>query len=74
VCVFCTALFLDPFHVLFYGVLLLSTSAVFAKIWVEVSGTSPRGVAKDLKEQQLVSSVPLHAMLGHSIPHILACN
>jgi hypothetical protein len=47
-------LLFDPFHVLFYGVLLLSMSATFAKIWVEVSGLTSKAIAKDLREQDIV--------------------
>lgn len=33
---------------------MLSACALFSKTWIEVSGSSPRDVAKQLKEQQLV--------------------
>lgn len=39
-------------------VLLLPQCALFSKTWIEVSGSGPREVAKQLKEQQMV-------MAGH---------
>jgi hypothetical protein len=33
---------------------MLGACALFSKTWIEVSGSSPRDVAKQLKEQQLV--------------------
>ena len=44
----------DPLHTLLYLVFILSTCALFSKTWIEVSGTSPRDVAKQLKDQDLV--------------------
>ncbi|CAA3007621.1 transport Sec61 subunit alpha-like [Olea europaea subsp. europaea] len=43
-----------PFHGLFYIVFMLSACALFSKTWIEVSGSSARDVAKQLKEQQMV--------------------
>ncbi|KAG9143129.1 hypothetical protein Leryth_023562 [Lithospermum erythrorhizon] len=43
-----------PFHALFYIVFMLSACALFSKTWIEVSGSSARDVAKQLKEQQMV--------------------
>lgn len=39
----------DPFHALFYIVFMLSACALFSKTWIEVSGSSARDVAKQLK-------------------------
>ena len=33
---------------------MLTACALFSKTWIEVSGSSPRDVAKQLKDQQLV--------------------
>ncbi|GFZ12388.1 SecY protein transport family protein [Actinidia rufa] len=44
----------NPFHALFYIVFMLSACAMFSKTWIEVSGSSARDVAKQLKEQQMV--------------------
>jgi hypothetical protein len=39
----------NPFHALFYFVFMLSACALFSKTWIEVSGSSARDVAKQLK-------------------------
>ncbi|KAE8659651.1 Protein transport protein Sec61 subunit alpha isoform 2 [Hibiscus syriacus] len=44
----------NPFHALFYLVFMVSACALFSKTWIEVSGSSARDVAKQLKEQQMV--------------------
>ncbi|KAK9473599.1 SecY subunit domain-containing protein [Dipodascopsis tothii] len=48
----------DPIKTVIYVVFILSVCAVFSKTWIEISGSSPRDVAKQLKEQGLV-------MAGH---------
>ncbi|EME49244.1 hypothetical protein DOTSEDRAFT_68121 [Dothistroma septosporum NZE10] len=49
---------LDPIHTAVFTVYMLTACAAFSKTWIEVSGSSPRDVAKQLKEQGLV-------MAGH---------
>jgi protein transport protein SEC61 subunit alpha len=44
----------DPFHALFYLTFVLTTCALFSKTWIEVSGSAPRDVAKQLRDQQMV--------------------
>ncbi|CAF9904806.1 translocon subunit [Imshaugia aleurites] len=39
-----------------YIVFMLTACAIFSKTWIEVSGSAPRDVAKQLKEQGLVMS------------------
>ncbi|PIA42094.1 hypothetical protein AQUCO_02100153v1 [Aquilegia coerulea] len=46
----------NPFHALFYIVFTLSACAILSKLWIEVSGSSARDVARQLKEQQMVMS------------------
>ncbi|KAK5162382.1 translocon subunit [Oleoguttula sp. CCFEE 6159] len=53
-----TEALLDPIHTAVYIAYMLTACAVFSKTWIEVSGSSPRDVAKQLKEQGLV-------MAGH---------
>ncbi|KAI9862880.1 MAG: translocon subunit [Trichoglossum hirsutum] len=53
-----TEALLDPIHTAIYIAFMLVACAVFSKTWIEVSGSSPRDVAKQLKEQGLV-------MAGH---------
>lgn len=33
---------------------MLSSSALFSKLWIEFSGTSPRDVSKQLREQNMI--------------------
>ena len=44
----------DPFHTLFYIVFVLTACAVFSKIWIDVSGSSARDVAKQLMDQDMI--------------------
>jgi len=46
----------DPFHAAFYLLFILSSCALFSKTWIEVSGSSPKDVAKQLRDQQIVLS------------------
>merc|ERR1712187_198401 len=44
----------DPFHALFYVLFVLVSCALFSKTWIEVSGSSSRDVAKQLRDQQMM--------------------
>lgn len=44
----------DPFHTLFYMIFVLGSCAIFSKIWIDVSGSSARDVAKQLMEQDMI--------------------
>jgi protein transport protein SEC61 subunit alpha len=44
---------LDPFHTVIYVTIMLTGCALLSKTWIEVSGSSPRDVAKQLKDQQM---------------------
>ncbi|XP_071960369.1 protein transport protein Sec61 subunit alpha-like 1 [Antedon mediterranea] len=44
----------DPIHALIYIVFMLGSCAFFSKTWIDVSGSSAKDVAKQLKEQQMV--------------------
>lgn len=44
----------DPFHTLFYMAFVLGSCAIFSKIWIDVSGSSARDVAKQLMEQDMI--------------------
>ncbi|KIW04711.1 protein transporter SEC61 subunit alpha [Verruconis gallopava] len=48
----------DPIHTIVYLIFMTTACALFSKTWIEVSGSAPRDVAKQLKEQGLV-------MAGH---------
>jgi len=44
----------DPIHALIYIVFVLSSCAFFSRIWIDVSGSSSRDVARQLIEQELL--------------------
>jgi len=44
----------DPFHAVFYLTFILVSCALFSKTWIEVSGSSPKDVAKQLRDQQMI--------------------
>ena len=41
----------DPIHAIFYVAFILISCALFSKTWIEVSGSSAKDVAKQMKEQ-----------------------
>ncbi|KAK4684124.1 protein transport protein SEC61 subunit alpha, partial [Tremellales sp. Uapishka_1] len=43
----------DPFHTVVYIAFIVTACAIFSKTWIEVSGSGPRDVAKQLKEQNM---------------------
>lgn len=45
---------LDPIKTVIYITFVLGTCALFSKTWIEISGTSPRDIAKQFKEQGMV--------------------
>jgi len=47
-------MFHDPFHALFYLMFTLTACAIFGRTWTEVSGTSVRDVARQMRENQVV--------------------
>lgn len=48
----------DPIHTALYITFMLTACALFSKTWIEVSGSGPRDVARQLKDQGMV-------MAGH---------
>jgi len=44
----------DPVHALFYIAFVLTSCALFSKAWIDVSGSSAKDVAKQLKDQQMM--------------------
>ena len=44
----------DPIHSVIYISFVLLSCAWFSKLWIEVSGSAPKDVAKQLHDQQLV--------------------
>ena len=78
---------LDPIHTVVYLIYMVGACALFSKTWVEVSGSSPRDVAKQLKEQGLVMAghreqsmyrelkrvIPTAAAFGGAVIGLLSC-
>jgi len=62
----------DPIHSLIYIIFVLTACALFSKTWIEVSGSSPRDVAKQLRDQQMVMKghrdVAMITVLNRYIP------
>lgn len=44
----------DPIHTLVYLAFVLASCALFSRTWIQVSGSAPKDVAKQLKDQQMV--------------------
>mmetsp|Transcript_16616 Transcript_16616/g.32190 ORF Transcript_16616/g.32190 Transcript_16616/m.32190 type:complete len:477 (-) Transcript_16616:84-1514(-) len=44
----------DPIHTIFYFVFIVGSCGLFSRTWIDISGSSPRDVAKQLKDQGLV--------------------
>jgi len=67
----------DPIHAVLYIIFMLGSCAFFSKTWIEVSGSSAKDVAKQLKEQQMVmrghrENSMIHE-LNRYIPTAAAC-
>lgn len=44
----------DPIHAVLYIIFMLSSCAFFSKCWIDVSGSSAKDVAKQLKDSKMV--------------------
>ncbi|KAK9153097.1 hypothetical protein Sjap_000577 [Stephania japonica] len=55
----------NSFHALFYLIFMLSACALFSKTLIEVSGSSARDVARQLREQQMM--MPGHRDVEHTL-------
>lgn len=44
----------DPVHAMIYFAFILSACALFSKTWIEVSGSSPKDVSRQLKDQDMI--------------------
>ena len=45
----------DPIHAILYITFMLGSCAFFSKTWIDVSGSSAKDVAKQLREQQVIN-------------------
>merc|ERR1719375_353160 len=57
----------DPLHALFYVAFVLISCALFSKVWIEVSGSSARDVAKQLRDQQMMFKGRRESSLLHTL-------
>jgi len=57
----------DPFHAIIYLTFILSACALFSKTWIEVSGSSSRDVAKQLRDQQMFMKGHRESSLVHQL-------
>merc|ERR1711976_144529 len=57
----------DPLHALIYVAFVLISCALFSKTWIEVSGSSSRDVAKQLRDQQMVFKGHREQSLLHTL-------
>lgn len=60
----------DPLHTIVYVSFVLISCALFSKTWIEFSGSAPKDVAKQLKDQQMVVSG--HRDTGTSMVKLLS--
>jgi len=44
----------DPFHCLFYCFFVMGSCAFFSRIWIDVSGSAPRDVVRQLMDQDMM--------------------
>ena len=58
----------DPLHTLIYVGFVLGSCAIFSKTWIEVSGSAPRDVLRQLKDQNMM--IPGHSR-DSSMLHVL---
>merc|ERR1711912_192172 len=57
----------DPIHAFVYICFILAACAVFSKTWIEVSGSSAKDVAKQLKDQQMVMKGHRESSMIHEL-------
>ena len=60
----------DPIHAILYITFMLGSCAFFSKTWIDVSGSSAKDVAKQLREQQVTffssKKIPCQPQLDNS--------
>merc|ERR1712054_354156 len=57
----------DPLHAIIYLAFILVACALFSKTWIEVSGSSAKDVAKQLKDQQMVMKGHRESSMIHEL-------
>jgi protein transport protein SEC61 subunit alpha len=43
----------DPVHFLLYSIFVMASCAIFSRIWIDVSGQSPKDVCRQLMDQDM---------------------
>eukprot|EP01086_Lenisia_limosa_P012821 TRINITY_DN41430_c0_g1_i1.p1 TRINITY_DN41430_c0_g1~~TRINITY_DN41430_c0_g1_i1.p1 ORF type:complete len:482 (-),score=141.71 TRINITY_DN41430_c0_g1_i1:36-1451(-) len=43
----------DPIHAILYVIFMLASCALFSRLWINLSGSSPHDVARQLRDQQM---------------------
>ena len=61
-----TAVINDPFHFMVYFLIIVISSGVFAKLWLEISGRSPVDVLRQIKD----SGMKIGGTSGKNLPMI----
>jgi protein transport protein SEC61 subunit alpha len=44
----------DPLHAIVYSAFVMGSCAIFSRIWIDISGSSPRDVVSQLMEQDMI--------------------
>lgn len=57
----------DPLHGIVYILFILISCAVFSRTWIEVSGSSPKDVAQNLKEQNITAKGGTNKLLNYKL-------
>lgn len=57
----------DPLHAIVYILFILISCAVFSRTWIEVSGSSPKDVANNLKEQNITAMGGTNKLLNYKL-------
>lgn len=57
----------DPLHAIVYILFILVSCAVFSRTWIEVSGSSPKDVAQNLKDQKIVAKGGTEKLLKYKL-------
>lgn len=64
----------DPIHAVLYIVFMLGSCAFFSKTWIDVSGSSAKDVAKQLKEQQMIMRGHRDKSMIHELNRLVPSN
>jgi protein transport protein SEC61 subunit alpha len=60
-------IFVDPIHMIIYVSFVLGSCAFFAKTWIDISGSSAKDVAKQLREQNIIFTGHRESSIIHTL-------